>query len=74
MRAYMLLRVCSARLSIGAILVGSVGVDCVSIGLLTVLAGRHSLIYPVQPTRLLKVTNLPCGRKSLDGCKAEEMW
>lgn len=42
-----------------AVLVGGVGVDCGAVWLLAIFARWHPLIYPVQPTCLLKVTNLP---------------
>lgn len=59
------------RLSVGAVLVGTVGVDG-TVWLLPVLAGGHPLVYPVQAARLLEVANLPRGRETLNGCRKEE--
>lgn len=59
-------------LSVSAVLVGRVGVDSGTVWLLSVLAGWHPLVYPVQASRLLEVANLPRGRETLNGCK--ERW
>lgn len=59
------------HLSVGAVLVGRVGIDG-PVWLLSVFAGRHPLVYPVQAARLLKVANLPRGRETLNGCRKEE--
>lgn len=59
-------------LSVGAVLVGGVGVDGGAVWLLAVFARRHPLIYPVQAARLLEVTDLPRGREALNGWKAEQ--
>lgn len=34
---------------------------------LAVLPRWHALVYPVEATRLLKVSDLPCWREALDG-------
>lgn len=54
-------------LSSSAVLVGGVGVDYGPVRLLAIFARRHPLIYPVQATCLLKVTDLPRGREALNG-------
>lgn len=59
-------------LSVGAVLVGGVGVDRRAVWLLAVFARRHPLVYPVQATCLFEVTDLPRGREALNGCGEEE--
>lgn len=59
-------------LSVSAVLVGRVGVDSGPVWLLSVFAGWHPLVYPVQATRLLEVANLPRGRETLNGCRRDE--
>lgn len=63
---------CFCCLSISAILVGGVGIDGGAVWLLAIFAWRHPLVYPVQAACLLKVTDLPRGRETLNGWRAEE--
>lgn len=59
-------------LSVSAVLVGRVGADSGTVWLLSVFAGWHPLVYPVQAARLLEVANLPRGRETLNGCRRDE--